>query len=82
MHSRVIHQALKRVLNGKQKKSVSSLRLLGCSLEDFKIHLENQFTEGMSWDNLKLDGWHIDHIIPLNTFDLTKESELRQYLRM
>ena len=34
------------------------------SYEELKKHLENQFQEGMTWDNHAIDGWHIDHIIP------------------
>ena len=37
--------------------------MLGCSWEELKTHIENQFTEGMSWD--RLSEIHIDHIIPL-----------------
>lgn len=38
--------------------------ILGCSYEEFKSHIENQFREGMSWENR--DQWHIDHIIPVS----------------
>lgn len=43
--------------------------LLGCSIDDLLIHLENQFVEGMSLSNH--GEWHIDHIIPCASFDLT-----------
>lgn len=59
-------------LKHNSKKS-SVLQLLGCSIEQLKQHLEKQFTEGMSWDNH--GEWHIDHIKPCSSFDLTKESE-------
>jgi hypothetical protein len=39
--------------------------IVGIGINELKIHLEKQFTEGMSWDNYGLYGWHIDHIIPL-----------------
>jgi hypothetical protein len=29
----------------------------------------------MTWDNWSLDGWHIDHIKPLNKFDLSDRSQ-------
>jgi|TARA_R110002110_G_scaffold248495_2_gene464657 hypothetical protein len=50
-------------------KSKKTLDLLGCSSKFLKTHLENQFTEGMSWDNY--GEWHIDHIIPCSSFDLS-----------
>lgn len=39
--------------------------------EAYKIkqYIENQFVDGMSWDNQ--DKWYIDHIIPCAAFDLT-----------
>ena len=56
-------------------KSLKTVELLGCSIDDFKIYLENKFQDGMSWDNHAQYGWHIDHIIPLDAFDLTKPEE-------
>ena len=43
-------------------KSNGTLEILGCDLKTIKLHLEKQFTKGMSWDNY--NEWHIDHIIP------------------
>lgn len=57
-------------------KSGSAVQDLGCTIPELKIHLENQFTEGMSWGNWCRDGWHIDHKIPLASFDLTNREEL------
>lgn len=54
-------------------KSKRTLELLGCSVEELKQHLENQFTKGMSWDNY--GDWHIDHIKPCAKFDLSKPEE-------
>lgn len=48
-----------------KKKPHHSHELLGADWQTIKIHIENQFTEGMTWDNNKIDGWHIDHIQPL-----------------
>lgn len=53
------------------KKAYKSMELLGCSIEFFKSYIENKFTNGMSWENHSLYGWHIDHIIPCNSFDLS-----------
>jgi len=57
-------------------KSGSAVRDLGCSIEELKRHLESQFTEGMGWDNY--GKWHIDHIKPLSSFNLTKAEELKK----
>ena len=51
-------------------KSTSAIRHLGCSLTEFRTHLEVQFKEGMSWDNYGAV-WEIDHIRPLANYDLT-----------
>lgn len=42
----------------------SSLKLLGCSMPDFKDYFEKLFVSGMSWDNM--GDWHIDHIVPIS----------------
>ena len=47
----------------KKRKRNSSTEHLGCNTETFKKHIEQQFTEGMSWENY--GKWHIDHRIPL-----------------
>ncbi len=61
-----------------QNKSASTQNLLGCTYEQARQHLENQFTDGMSWDNYGLNGWHIDHIIPCASFDMTDPKQQRQ----
>lgn len=54
-------------------KAYSTIKLLGCSIEDFKQYLESQFKPGMSWLNYGYgnDKWNIDHVIPISSFDLT-----------
>ncbi len=59
-------------------KSNPSLWYIGCSIEELKQHLESQFTSNMNWDNHGQYGWHIDHIKPVNTFDLTDEEQLKR----
>jgi hypothetical protein len=52
--------------------------LLGCSVEQLKQHLEQQFKPGMSWENYGYYGWHIDHIRPCASFDLSKPDKQKQ----
>lgn len=58
------------------KKTTKFAQYIGCTLEELKVHLESQFTEGMTWEDYGrgLHKWNIDHIIPLNS--ATNEEEL------
>lgn len=74
---RLLSNLRKRVYNSVKHgfKSAHTMELVGCSIDEVKSHLESQFKEGMSWDNY--GKWHIDHIRPCASFDLTKEAEQR-----
>jgi len=50
----------------KKNKKRRSLEYLGCSLEEFKKHIESQWEDGMTWENHGVHGWHIDHILPID----------------
>jgi len=67
--SRIVRRQTQRVVQAaKTNKEASSIDYLGCSIDEFKKHIESQFKEGMNWDNHSIDGWHIDHIKPLSWF--------------
>jgi hypothetical protein len=56
------------------KKSTNTMILLGVpNLEFLWTHLESTFKPGMTRENHGL--WHIDHIIPCASFDLSKPEE-------
>lgn len=44
---------------------------VGCSTSEFMAHLESLFVDGMCWENRGRHGWHVDHVKPLSSFDLT-----------
>lgn len=48
-------------------KTSSTHQLIGCTPKELVAHLEKQFKPGMTWDNHSFDGWHVDHIIPLDS---------------
>lgn len=52
-------------------KYSSTFDLLGYSLDDLIKHLENLFTDGMTWDNY--GEWHVDHIKPISSFNFDSE---------
>jgi len=58
-------------------KYYKSLELLGVkTLQEFMDYFEKYFKPGMNWNNH--GEWHIDHIIPCASFDLTKKSEQKK----
>lgn len=60
------------------RKRSGKLDFLGCSLEDFRKYLEAKFKPGMNWSNYKWNGWHVDHIKPIASFDLTNEEDFKK----
>jgi hypothetical protein len=62
----------------KEKYGTGYSILLGCSTAEFKSYIENQFKRGMSWDNYSLEGWHLDHIMPLASFNLENPEEVKK----
>jgi len=70
--NRVIRRNISSRINGAMKRGTSkhepTLELLGCSIEEFRSHIESLWQEGMNWENYGrpdpddyLSGWHIDH---------------------
>jgi hypothetical protein len=48
---------------------------VGYTISELKRHLERQFTEGMTWEKFANGEIHIDHIVPLSSFDLSSRRE-------
>jgi len=67
-----VNQHQRYIENFGNPKGRRSLKILGCSPDILKQHLEAKFTEGMSWENY--GKWHIDHIVPLAS--ATKEKQV------
>jgi hypothetical protein len=65
-----LYQAVKS-----DQKTGSAIRDLGCSIPAFRLYIENQFEDDMTWDNY--GEWHLDHVIPLASFDLTNRGEFQ-----
>jgi len=76
---RNINNGFKR---NKFSKNSNTETIIGCSFEEFKLHLESKFEPWMNWENRGLYngtenyGWDLDHIMPLDS--ATNEDELLQ----
>ena len=64
--------------NGYTKNS-KSFKILGCSYEDFKEHIESHWEDWMNWDNYGIYngkekcGWDLDHIIPVGSAECEED---------
>jgi len=67
-----IRVRIRDVLKG-HSKSDSTINMLGCTINELWKHLESTFKPGMTRENHGL--WHVDHIRPCASFDLTKPKE-------
>ena len=76
----VLRCRLRSAIGGEAKAS-STMELLGCTAEYAVQHLENQFTEGMTWGNHSYRGWHIDHIIPCASYDMSDPEQQKECFR-
>ena len=54
-------------------KNLHTMEYVGCDINTLRDHLETQLKDGMTWENQ--GEWHIDHIKPCASFDITKEDE-------
>lgn len=71
-----------RIINALVRQdSIKSKRireLIGITIPELKNYLEKQFKPGMTWENYGFYGWHIDHRLPLISFDLTNPEEQKK----
>lgn len=60
-------------------KRSRTYEILGCSYEEFKSYIEDQFESWMTWNNYGLYngtekyGWDVDHIVPLSSAKTEEE---------
>jgi hypothetical protein len=56
-------------------KNNRTIEYLGCNMKEYTQYIENKFTQEMSWSNYGIY-WEIDHIKPIDSFDLNIEENL------
>jgi hypothetical protein len=66
----------------KNEKNERSITYLGCTIVEFKKHIESKWEEGMSWENHgQGEGtWQIDHIVPVKYGDNVTLEEYKKRL--
>jgi hypothetical protein len=69
----LIKDSFKRGTN-QFRKDARTETILGCTIEEFRFHIENQFKEGMTFENYGL--WHLDHIKPISLGTTKEEIKL------
>jgi hypothetical protein len=75
---KILRARIYAALNG-LSKSACSIALLGCSITEFRKHIEARWLPGMTWANYgKGSGkWEIDHVVPCDHFDLSDSAQQR-----
>lgn len=68
-----LHTYLRR--NLKSSKQNNTLQYVGCTITFLKKWFEYNFDEHMTWKN-RGTYWHINHIKPCSSFDLTKQEDI------
>ena len=75
MSLNIRHRLYEFIKDGKGRKYGKTKELLGCDWDYFYLYMEKRFTAGMNWENY--GEWHVDHIIPISSFDLLNEEDQR-----
>jgi hypothetical protein len=76
---RKIYNIIYKAVKHKYSKRKTTLEILGCSYEQFKLHLENHFEPWMNWGNygkyngVPNYGWDIDHVIPQSSAETEQD---------
>ena len=65
--------ALRRLYTSSTSKEI--LTLVGTNKIHFINHINNQLIDGMDYSNFGTE-WSLDHIVPVNAFDLTDNEQL------
>lgn len=72
MLSEKLRSRIRNALRGNPRSS-DIQSLLGCSYSEFREYIQSKFEEGMAWHNF--GEWHIDHIRPCCSFNLSDPLE-------
>ena len=78
-HARFILAMRNRISGFMEIKNMTkrnrTFHMIGCTPQELIAYIEKQFQPGMTWGNWSINGWHIDHIIPLDSGKNQEEVE-------
>jgi hypothetical protein len=60
----------------KHSKAGSAVKDLNCTITELRAYLQSKFETGMTWENY--GQWHVDHVKPLCSFDLSDPVQFKQ----
>jgi len=67
---------IRRALKG-IAKSASTMKLIGCTIDELRRHIESLFEPWMTWENQGLGGWDIEHKKAMSNFNLIDPEQQR-----
>ena len=68
---------LRHALKG-EIKSAATMKLISCTIDELRTHIESQFEPWMTWENQGLGGWDVDHIKACSHFDMSDPQQQRE----
>lgn len=76
---RIVGNLRRRLRSYVAKKGDRMMALIGCTLDEFRDHLERQFEPWMNWSNYgnERGKWVVDHIVAVAKYDLTDPEQQR-----
>ena len=74
--SQICRSRVRRALKG-LNKSASTMKLIGCTIDELRNHIESKFEPWMTWENQGSGGWDIDHIKACFHFNLADPEQQR-----
>ncbi len=84
-----LHARLRKVLSSRltiairrrgdsRVRNYSCLDLVGCDADGLQLYIQSLWKPEMSWSNYGQFGWHLDHIRPCSSFDLSDPRQRQQ----
>ena len=76
---RLAHLCRNRILKALKGigKSASTMKLIGCTIDELRRHIESLFEPWMTWENQGLGGWDIEHKKAMSNFNLIDPEQQR-----